>query len=122
VLRPCQQAKLARGAKAKEHAISCKLNSGIAVVGIDIGKNSFHVVGTITRRNHAAAEVVTRAGGNTARQLAAVLRLDGSTRPLAFLWRRAPLPGSFMLKPYRVSGWIRRSPAHIRIGPGGRPA
>jgi transposase len=44
VLRPRQQAKLARG-KAKEHAMSHKLNSGIAVIGIDIGKNSFHVVG-----------------------------------------------------------------------------
>jgi hypothetical protein len=44
VLRPRQQAKLARGIKAKEHAMSQKLNSSIAVVGIDIGKNSFHVV------------------------------------------------------------------------------
>jgi hypothetical protein len=43
-LRPRQQAKLARGAKAKEHAMSHKLNSGIAVIGIDIGKNSFHIV------------------------------------------------------------------------------
>jgi transposase len=32
-------------AKAKEHAMSDKLNSAIAVIGIDIGKNSFHVVG-----------------------------------------------------------------------------
>jgi transposase len=45
VLRPRQQAKLARGIKAKEHAMSPKLNSSIAVVGIDICKNSFHVVG-----------------------------------------------------------------------------
>jgi len=45
VLRPRQQAKLARGAKAKEHAMSHKLNSAIAVIGIDIGKNSFHIVG-----------------------------------------------------------------------------
>jgi transposase len=35
----------ARGIKDKEHAMSQKLNSSIAVVGIDIGKNSFHVVG-----------------------------------------------------------------------------
>src|SRR5262249_13216650 len=28
-----------------EHAMSPKLNAGIAVIGIDIGKNSFHVVG-----------------------------------------------------------------------------
>src|SRR5262249_31600580 len=45
VLRPRQQGKLARGAKDKEHAMSHKLNSEIAVIGIDIGKNSFHVVG-----------------------------------------------------------------------------
>jgi transposase len=37
--------KLVRGAKDEEHAMSHKLNSGIAVIGIDIGKNSFHVVG-----------------------------------------------------------------------------
>jgi len=37
--------KLARGAKVKEHVMSQKLNSAIAVIGIDIGKNSFHVVG-----------------------------------------------------------------------------
>jgi transposase len=45
VLQPRQQAKLARGGKAQEHAMSHKLNSAIAVIGIDIGKNSFHVVG-----------------------------------------------------------------------------
>jgi transposase len=31
--------------KDEEHAMSHKLNSAIAVIGIDIGKNSFHVVG-----------------------------------------------------------------------------
>src|SRR5882762_11787756 len=36
---------LERGAKDKEHAMSQIPNSTIAVVGIDIGKNSFHVVG-----------------------------------------------------------------------------
>ena len=45
MLRPCQQEKLARGAEDEEHARSHKLNAGIAVIGIDIGKNSFHVVG-----------------------------------------------------------------------------
>src|SRR5450830_166540 len=42
---PRQRFKLARGAKDKEHAMSEKLNTAIAVIGIDIGKNSFHVVG-----------------------------------------------------------------------------
>jgi transposase len=36
---------LGKGAKDKEHAMSQKLESAIAVIGIDIGKNSFHVVG-----------------------------------------------------------------------------
>lgn len=45
MLLPGQQAKLARGAKDKEHAMSQTLNIAIAVIGIDIGKNSFHVVG-----------------------------------------------------------------------------
>jgi transposase len=41
--------KLARGAKDKEHAMSQNPNSAVAVIGIDIGKNSFHVVGLDTR-------------------------------------------------------------------------
>src|SRR6478736_2105703 len=45
VLRPCQHEKLARGAQDEEHAMSQKLNAAIAVIGIDIGKNSFHIVG-----------------------------------------------------------------------------
>jgi transposase len=46
VLPPCQREKLARGPKDKEHAMSFKLDAAIAtVIGIDIGKNSFHVVG-----------------------------------------------------------------------------
>src|SRR5262249_11647540 len=38
-------AKLARGAEDEAHAMSPKFNAGIAVIGIDIGKKSFHVVG-----------------------------------------------------------------------------
>jgi transposase len=34
-----------KGTKDEEHAMSAKFNSEIAVIGIDIGKNSFHVVG-----------------------------------------------------------------------------
>src|SRR5215467_13933783 len=48
MVRPCSgpaSKGLGRGAKDKEHAMSHKLNSEIAVIGIDIGKNSFHVVG-----------------------------------------------------------------------------
>ena len=34
-----------KGAKPKEHAMSETLNAAIAVIGIGIGKNSFHIVG-----------------------------------------------------------------------------
>jgi transposase len=43
VFLPRQQLKLARGAHDKEHAMSQTVQS--AVIGIDIGKNSFHIVG-----------------------------------------------------------------------------
>jgi hypothetical protein len=45
VLLPRQQAKLARGTKDNERAMSQTPNTAIAVIGIDIGKNLFHVVG-----------------------------------------------------------------------------
>ena len=45
MLLPRQPAKLARGAEDKEHALSQKPNTAIAVIGIGIGKNSFHFVG-----------------------------------------------------------------------------
>src|SRR3979411_3543417 len=34
-----------KGRKDKEHAMSQTPNTAIAVIGIDIGKNSFHIVG-----------------------------------------------------------------------------
>jgi transposase len=45
VLLPRQRLKLARGAEDKEHAMSQNPITAIATVGIDIGKNSFHVIG-----------------------------------------------------------------------------
>jgi transposase len=45
VLQPRQQEKLAQGSEDKEHAMSQKSSCAIVVIGIDIGKNSFHVVG-----------------------------------------------------------------------------
>src|SRR6476646_553420 len=49
MVRPCScptsDRMLGRGAEDKEHAMSQKFESAIAVIGIDIGKNSFHVVG-----------------------------------------------------------------------------
>ena len=38
-------ARLTRGAKDKEHAVAETLKTAVAVIGIDIGKNSFNVVG-----------------------------------------------------------------------------
>jgi transposase len=45
VLLPRQRFMLARGTKDKEHAMSQTFNAAVSVVGIDIGKNSFHIVG-----------------------------------------------------------------------------
>lgn len=45
MLRPCQHEQMTRSAQDNEHAMSQKLNAAIAVIGIDIGKNSFHLVG-----------------------------------------------------------------------------
>jgi hypothetical protein len=36
---------LAGGTEDKEHAMSQKLDTSPAVIGIDIGKNSFHIIG-----------------------------------------------------------------------------
>jgi hypothetical protein len=47
MVRPCScplsAGKLAGGAQRKEHAMAEKLRSVIAVIGVNIGKNSFHV-------------------------------------------------------------------------------
>ena len=48
MVRPCScpaSDKLARSAQYKEHAMPATAQIAIAVVGIDIGKNSFHIVG-----------------------------------------------------------------------------
>src|SRR3954453_24096584 len=48
MVRPCSRPASKRswqGAQDKEYAMSQTANSAIAVIGIDIGKNSFHVVG-----------------------------------------------------------------------------
>ena len=66
MLRPCQHAKLARDAQDKKHAMSQKLSSAIAVIGIDIGKNSFHIVGQdhrgaiVLRQKWSRGQVETR--------------------------------------------------------------
>jgi hypothetical protein len=66
VLRPCQHEKGAGGAQGKEHAKSQKLDSAMAAIGIDIGKNSFHIVGhdqrgaIVLRQKWSRGQVETR--------------------------------------------------------------
>src|SRR3979490_1131760 len=70
MVRPCScptsNRMLGRGAKDKEHAMSQELESAIAVIGIDIGKNSFHVVGhdergaIVLRQKWARSQVEAR--------------------------------------------------------------
>jgi hypothetical protein len=43
--RPSSKQSWQGASKTKEHDMSEKFNSEIAVIGIDIGKNSFHIVG-----------------------------------------------------------------------------
>ena len=58
-----------------------KLNSGIAVIGIDIGKNSFHVVGHDKRGAILLRQKWSRGtGGSTAGQPAAVSHRHGGSR------------------------------------------
>jgi transposase len=65
VLRPRQRLKLARGAP-KTRRMSQRINARVAVVGIDIGKNSFHVVGhdrrgaIVLRQKWSRGQVETR--------------------------------------------------------------
>jgi hypothetical protein len=67
MVRPCPFAlaasRLAGGAKRKEPAMSGKHNSVIAVIAIDIGKNSFHVVAS--RRAELVDRDAPRHGGHT---------------------------------------------------------
>ena len=66
MLLPCQHEKLARGVQNKKHAMSQKLNAAIAVIGIDIGKNSFHIIGQdqrgaiVLRQKWSRGQVETR--------------------------------------------------------------
>ena len=61
--------------------MSQTLNNAIAIVGIDIGKNSFHIVGLDQRGAiDAAAEVVAWSSGSAVCQYAAVSNRHGSLR------------------------------------------
>jgi hypothetical protein len=50
-VRPCSRPpaiEAGKGRQNKEHVMSQTLNAAIAVVGVNIGKNSFHIVGTMS--------------------------------------------------------------------------
>jgi hypothetical protein len=66
------------------------LKNSIAFVGIDIGKNSFHVVGLDGRGAIAAAEVVARPGGSSVREYATMSDRHGSLRRRSSSQPRAP--------------------------------
>jgi transposase len=69
MVRPCSclgAREAGEGANPKDHAMSQKLETAIAVIGIDIGKNSFHVVGhdkhgaLVLRQKWSRGQVQTR--------------------------------------------------------------
>jgi hypothetical protein len=66
VLLPRQQLKLARGANDKEPAMSQTVQTAVSTVGIDIGKNSFHIIGhddrgaIVLRQKWSRGQVETR--------------------------------------------------------------
>jgi hypothetical protein len=70
--------------------MSQKLNAAIAVVGIDIGKNSFHIVGHDHRGAIVPRQKWSRPGGNAACQPAAVLDRYGGLCRRASSQSQAP--------------------------------
>src|SRR5215471_5017681 len=63
-------ANAGRGHQRQEHAMSRKLDNSPAVIGIDIGKNSFHIVGQnqrgaiVLRQKWSRGQVEARVGAH----------------------------------------------------------
>jgi hypothetical protein len=120
---PAQPASEAgRGSKVKEHAMSQKFNSAIAVVGIDIGKNSFHVVGhdkrgaIVLRQKWSRGQVQARLA-NLPPCLIGMEACVGAhhlSRKLQALGHDARLMPAKYVRPYSamcgISYWMHRSP------------
>ena len=70
---------LAGGTEDKEHAMSQKLDTSTAVIGIDIGKNSFHIVG----QNRRGAIVLRQkwSRGQVEARVAICRRVGSAWRP-----------------------------------------
>src|SRR5207237_8094042 len=92
----------------KEHAMSQKLDAAIAVIGIDIGKNSFHVVGhdargaIVLRQKWSRGQVETRLA-NIPPCLIGMEACVGAhhlSRKLASLGRDARLMPAKYVRPY----------------------
>jgi len=118
VLLPRRRVKLAGGSKVKEHAMSHKLDSAIAVVGIDIGKNSFHVVGQdkrgalVLRQKWSRGQVEARLA-NLSPCLIGMEACVGAhhlSRKLQVLGHDARLMPAKYVRPYTTSAMPRRSP------------
>jgi hypothetical protein len=80
--------------------MSHKLNSGIAVIGIDIGKNSFHIVGhdkrgAIMLRQRRGTTTLQKSTRYAASRRVAAGRLRPIFRFWAFLFVRSLLSASF---------------------------
>jgi hypothetical protein len=90
MVRPCshpsQRLLLGRGTKDKERAMSHTLNTTIAVVGVDIGKNSFHIEEMEKRsRQRVRDQVAHMAFG-------AETRMRSSARGLSMMARNTNVP------------------------------
>src|ERR1700738_3756919 len=103
---------LARGTKDKEHAMAEALKNSICFVGIDVGKNSFHVVGLdgggaiVLRQKWSRGQVA----GQHVREYAALSDRDGSLRG-----RASSQPQDARLMPARyVRPYQRRFHYHLR--------
>ena len=99
MLLPRQRLKLARGTKDKEHALTLTLKTAMA--GVDIGKNSFHVVGLDQRGAIVLRQkVVARPSERTICQHAAMPDQHGSLR-----WRTS----SQISRPLETRCRVKRS-------------
>jgi Protein of unknown function (DUF429) len=101
--------KLARGAKDKEHAMSQNPNSAVDVVGIDIGKNSFHVVGLDTR-----GAIVLRQKWSRGQVEA---RLANMSRCLIGMEACVSRPATSIVFCSASIGWVRCTFANLLGGP-----
>src|SRR5882724_9254823 len=82
---------LAGGTEDKEHAMSQKLDTTPAVIGIDIGKNSFHIVGQnqrgaiVLRQKWSRGQVEARLGAHHLSRKLKALGHDARLMPAKYV-------------------------------------